>query len=74
MLSPRATLPLKTPLSEPDRCEALECLAHLHWEGITRPTIIRILIFLGNLINNYRNAWQQTPEDRMIGNPIYIGP
>jgi hypothetical protein len=27
-----------------------------------------------NLINEYRNAWQQTPEDRTIGNPIYRVP
>jgi hypothetical protein len=56
--------PSTSPLSEPDRSEALECLARLHWEGMTRPTIIRILIVLSNLINEYRNAWQQTPEDR----------
>ena len=31
-------------------------------------------IVLGNLINEYRNAWQQTPEDRTIGNPIYRVP
>jgi hypothetical protein len=56
--------PLTSPLSEPDRFEALECLVRLHWEGMTRPTILRTLIFLGNLINEYRNAGQQTPDDK----------
>jgi len=59
---------------EPDRFQALECLARLHWEGMTRPTISRTLTLLANLINEYRNAWRPTPDDRILRNPIYRVP
>ena len=59
---------------EPDRFQALECLARLHWEGMTRPTISRTLTLLANLINEYRNAWRPTPDDRILKNPIYRVP
>jgi len=63
--------PSTSPFSGPDRFQALECLARLHWEGMTRPTILRTLILLANLMNEYRNAWRSTPDDRIHNNPIY---
>ena len=63
--------PLTSPFSEPERFQALECLARLHWEGMTRPTILRTLILLANLIDEYRNAWRPTPNDNIHHNPIY---
>ena len=66
--------PSTSPFSEPDRFQALECLARLHWEGMTRPTTLRTLIFLANLMNEYRNAWGLTPDDRIHSDPIYRVP
>jgi hypothetical protein len=63
--------PSTSALSEPDRFQALEYLARLHWEGMTRPTILRTLILLANLMNAYRNAWRPTPKDSIHSNPIY---
>jgi hypothetical protein len=63
--------PSASPLSEPARFEALECLARLHWEGMSSPTLIRTLTFLGNLINDYRKAWRPAPDDHILVNPIY---
>ena len=63
--------PSTSPLSEPARFEALECLARLHWEGMSSPTLIRTLTFLGNLINDYRKAWRPAPDDHILVNPIY---
>ena len=58
--------PSTSPFLEPDRFQALECLARLHWEGMTNPTTLRTLIFLANLMNEYRNAWRPTPDDRIL--------
>jgi hypothetical protein len=66
--------PSTSPLSEPARFEALECLARLHWEGMSSPTLIRTLTFLGNLINDYRKAWRPAPDDHILVNPIYRVP
>lgn len=55
--------PSTSPFSEPARFQALECLARLHLEGMTRPTLLRTLTFLGKLINNYRGAWRPVPDD-----------
>jgi len=63
--------PSTSPFSEPDRFQALECLARLHWEGMTRPTILWTLILLANLMNEYRNAWRPIPDNRIHNNPIY---
>jgi hypothetical protein len=63
--------PSTSPLSEPARFEALECLARLHWEGMSSPTLLRTLTFLANLINDYRRAWRPAPDDQIIVNPIY---
>ena len=63
--------PSTSPLSEPARFEALECLARLHWEGMSSPTLLRTLTFLANLINDYRRAWRPAPDDQIIANPIY---
>jgi hypothetical protein len=62
--------PSTSPLSEPARFEALECLARLHWEDMSSPTLLRTLSFLGDLINNYRKAWRPAPDDHIIVNPI----
>jgi len=50
-LHPLPADPSTSPFSEPDRFQALECLARLHWEGVTRLTILRTLILLANLMN-----------------------
>jgi hypothetical protein len=63
--------PSTSPFPEPARFQALECLARLHWEGMTRPTIIRTLILLASLMNEYRNAWRPAPDDGIRSNPIY---
>ena len=63
--------PSTSPLSEPARFEALECLARLHWEGMSSPTLLHTLTFLANLINDYRRVWRPAPDDQIIVNPIY---
>jgi len=63
--------PSTSPLSVPACLEALECLARLHWEGMSSLTLLRTLTFLGNLINDYRKAWRPAPDDHIIVNPIY---
>jgi hypothetical protein len=57
-------------LPTPGRLEALELLACLHWPGMTQLTLLRTLTFLGNLINEYRQAWWPTLDDTQHSNPI----
>ena len=64
--------PSTSSLSEPARFEAMECLARLHWEGMSSPTLLRTLTFLANLINDYRRAWQSALDDQIIANPISL--
>jgi hypothetical protein len=66
--------PSTSPLPEPARVQALECLACLHWEGMSRPTLMRTLILLASLMNEYRNAWRPAPDDGTRSNPIYRVP
>jgi hypothetical protein len=63
--------PRTSPLPAPARLEALERLARLHWEGMTRPTVLRTLILLGHLMNEYQKAWRPVPGAVIATNPIY---